>query len=410
MEIQNILNELASIQGSFISYIDDEENIEENFQNFISLIDETGVCRDKNKFKTLFHLILIISNKHHRFNNFFIKIEKIFQYYKDKIHEIFSNNEIFNLVKTNKRILLFFIEEKMLIVNKSISSKILDSKLVKLNYQYYFLPEIKPFIRWNLYENYKISLNSLLKDDESSQNSETSENSDEFPSYFYENRKIGENHEFICKIIREDLIKEFIKYSIKTDLDLNSCIKRSIYETNEFLLKKENITLIEYAAFCGSIQIFKYLFQNGVKLTRSLWDYAVHGINIEIINILEINNIKPEDKTYKQVINLTISCHHNDLTNYIQSNFIQNYDKSEDDNKNDNKSNGNEKNKYHEAIFYLENYNFALLQEDMINDSLFHYLIKYDYYSIACILLKSMNIDINKTIIIIIVNFMTFHI
>lgn len=407
MEIQNILNELASVQGSFISFIDDDENIEENFQNFISLIDETGLCRDKNKLKILFHLILIISNKHHRFNNFFKKIDKFFHFYKDKIHEMFSNDEIFNLFKKNKRILLFFIEEKVLIMNKSISSKILDSKLVKTNYQYYFLPEIKPFIGSNLYEIYRINLNSLLKDDEFPQNSIIAEASNELLSNFYQNRKIGENHEFVYKIIREDLIKEFIKYSTKTDLNLYSCIKCSIYETNSFLLKKEKTTLIEYAAFCGAIQIFKYLFQNGVNLTKSLWNYAVNGLNMEIINILEINNIKPEDKTYKQIINLTISSHHNDLTNYIQSNFIQNYDNSEDGNKND--DNSEDDNKNDETIFCLKNYNFTFIQEDMIKESLFHYLIQYDYYSFACILLKGMNIDVNETLIINIDILMTFY-
>ena len=47
-----------------------------------------------------------------------------------------------------------------------------------------------------------------------------------------------------------------------------------------------NITLIEYATFYGSIQIFKYLLNNNVGLTESLWMYAVHGQNSEIIDIM----------------------------------------------------------------------------------------------------------------------------
>ena len=56
-------------------------------------------------------------------------------------------------------------------------------------------------------------------------------------------------------------------------------IPKSIYETNGFK-KLNDATLIEYAAFFGSIQIFKYLQIKGVKLTPQLWYFAIHGKNL----------------------------------------------------------------------------------------------------------------------------------
>ena len=73
---------------------------------------------------------------------------------------------------------------------------------------------------------------------------------------------------------------------------MKSLVERSTFETNIFLLKKKKISLIEYAAFYGSVQIFKYLYLNVVEMTPKLWICAIHGYDEEIIHILEENNIK----------------------------------------------------------------------------------------------------------------------
>ena len=105
----------------------------------------------------------------------------------------------------------------------------------------------------------------------------------ELPTNFHELRKVGEDENFICKLIRDDNIKDFIVYVNKNNIQLNTPIKLSIFETNAFLIKKQNesqnkgITLTEYAAFFGSIQIIKYLQMEGEKLTPSLWLYAIHS-------------------------------------------------------------------------------------------------------------------------------------
>ena len=94
------------------------------------------------------------------------------------------------------------------------------------------------------------------------------------PDFFEQNRTIGENEEFICQLIRNDSIEEFVRYITKTNYNIRNQIYTSIYETNLFLIKKPS-SLIEYAAFYGSIQIFQYLKLNNVNFTPSLWLYSM---------------------------------------------------------------------------------------------------------------------------------------
>ena len=127
---------------------------------------------------------------------------------------------------------------------------------------------------------------------------------------------------YISKLIREDLIEEFDEHITKANLSLNIKIAESIFETHPLLVEKQ-ATLIEYAAFFGSIQIFNYLRMNNVKLTPSLWIYAIHGRNSEIIHILEDNHVKPEDTTFTECLVESIKCHHNEIAEYIENFLMQ---------------------------------------------------------------------------------------
>lgn len=55
---------------------------------------------------------------------------------------------------------------------------------------------------------------------------------------------------------------------------------------NLFLIENEP-TLIEYAAFFGSIKIFNYLRIHNVDLNSSLWIYSIHSNKIQMIHLLE---------------------------------------------------------------------------------------------------------------------------
>ena len=173
----------------------------------------------------------------------------------------------------------------------------------------------------------------------------------EITSNFEENRKIGENDNYISKLIQNDSVEEFISYINKTNISLISYIQPSIFETHSFLLKNKP-TLIEYAAFFGSIQIFQFLRFNKVNLesihfdlTPSLWYYSIHGKNADIIHILEENHIEPKYNSFQDCFEEAIKCHHNDIANYFLNNFLPNQ----------------KENNIDVYIQYLKNYNFLFI-------------------------------------------------
>ena len=97
-------------------------------------------------------------------------------------------------------------------------------------------------------------------------------------------------------MIRQDSIEEFVAYVTKMNISLTQKIEPSLFDTNQLFM---NQTLIEYAAFFGSIQIIRYLKYSKVQLTESLWIYAIHSNNAELIHFLEENGVKPEKNTQK---------------------------------------------------------------------------------------------------------------
>ena len=391
--IKEFIEKRKDLQIKILSFLDDSQNnAEENFQLLIHSIENQKISANKHDLTDLLHLVTKIANNHFRCADFFLKIEKIINLFKNDIQKYFTNFEIFNIFKSNKRILLFLIEERIMTIDLSIAKRMTTRKFIKAKYPQYFAPEIKPF------------LNEIIKSQENGNNTDCDEEvsndwineiNSNLPKNFNEKRKIGENDSFICKFIQKDMIKEFISYVNKNNISLNTTIKQSIYETNPFLIKKQ-LTLIQYASFYGSIQIFNYLKMNNSKLTPSLWPFAIHGKNAEIIHALEEHNIKPKSESfsslimnsgigannnsngYKKVFIESIKCHHLDVSNYLLKYAISNH--------NINSQNFIQCIKYH---------NYAFMPFISINESSFGFLCEYDHYTLVDILLKEKEIDIN---------------
>ena len=346
--IKEISDMMKNIQNNLLIYIENEDNLEENYQNLIISFDEYKVKNNKNIINSILHMIAAIANNHHRGVGFFSKLEKILLFIKCEIRKNFSNKQIFSIFDNNKRLLLFFINEKIMIFDDYIYEQITSTSFQNLNYTQYFQPEIKSFL---------------------------SKKDDKIDEEFNNKRLIGENDDYICSLIQKDAIEDFIIYVKKYNYSLHKCINPSIFETNEMLLKRTiknynikeieynfPISLIEYAAFFGSTQIFKYLYMNGVALTQSLWSYAIHGLTPEIISILDENKILPE--SYELCLIDSIKCHHNYFGNYFESNYLKSdvIDKS-----------------YNIFVKSLKQYNFAFINDYFICQASLYKLIKYDY-------------------------------
>ena len=219
------------------------------------------------------------------------------------LKQFLSNSELIDIFRNNKVLLLYLIEINIIFIDKTNFNVFLIQNDKVSKYDHFFYPQYKKFITKEQQE--EIEKEILYTSD-----------------IFNEKCHIGENDSYICNLIRNDSIDKFISFINQTNISLSSQISKSVFETNSFLLKKKDTTLIEYAAFFGSISIFKYLMFNNVKLTNSLWLYAIHSNNAELISLIEENKV--DIKSYNEIIEESISCHHNNLTDYFLNNTAKN--------------------------------------------------------------------------------------
>ena len=112
--------------------------------------------------------------------------------------------------------------------------------------------------------------------------------------------------------------------------------QRIIFETNDFLIKykcvqgeffkdsKEifNPTLIEYSAFFGSLNIFKYLKTQEVPIPKETFIYGIHGNNAEMIHFIENLKLELNTESYLEMMKESIKCHHSLLCKYLQNNYL----------------------------------------------------------------------------------------
>ena len=183
-------------------------------------------------------------------------------------------------------------------------------------------------------------------------------------------------------MIRKDLIDEFISFVNQNNLSLNSYIKQSIFETNIFLLNSFQ-TLISYAAFFGSTQIFRYLYKNKANITPNIWIPAIHSDNAELISEIEEIYNDMDEMSYRMTIQESIICHHNEKTNYIQNKYIP-----------------DDRMLYKSLLeCSLCNVNFSFIEPEFIEKSTFCLLCQYDYYELVNEFLQFKCIDVNETIV-----------
>ena len=350
MYIEEDLNEIKMIQNIILNILDDEDNFDQSIEVLNQKISMSTLPNNTYKMVSLFQMITHIANEHHRGPNFFWKIEQILNIFKKEIAS-FSNSEIFEIFKGNKRVLLYLIKEKLLKIDDMFVETISRQDS---SYCQYFAKEIKDF--------------------------KNNQDLTQLPDNYEENREIGENDSYICKMIRKDSVVDFITYINTTNYPLKGYVPHSIFETNSLLTN--STSLIEYAAFYGSIQIFQYLKYQEVPLSKSLV-YAIHSNNPEIINICEDDT--KDTNLIREAFYESIKCFHTDIFYYFKDKYDSSY------------FSGNY-NEYEQVV--LEFNNFEFINIDMVQDeNVFCYFCYYNYCWIVEILAKRDDFDMNHTII-----------
>lgn len=360
MNFRDLITQKKEIYEKTLTFIDNEEYNEEQYNDLINHFNKSNLPQKKYEFREYLYFLSNIEKCHKRDTEFYTKIKQILQYFLGDMKQQFSNLEIFTIFQKSKLLILFLLENKVIFFDK------FTIKLICDNYPgeryLYFAPELE--------SNMDNKAKQLLQKDLQKQE-------DNFMTKLYQKRLLGENDSHICQLIRDDSVEEFISYVNRTNISLSSKIIPSIFETHQFLIEN-NPTLIEYAVFFGSIQIFHYLRLNNVKLTSSLWKYAIHSRNAEMIHILEeYNSTSPKD--YNLYLEESIQCHHNEIAKYFQDNYDAKISSKE-------------------CLFKSYNYSFFEMNEAL--DSIdFFYLLQYKHLSFFEILSKTTDININQKVV-----------
>ncbi|KAK8837252.1 hypothetical protein M9Y10_036682 [Tritrichomonas musculus] len=217
-----------------MQYFNNSDNNENYFQDLNNFICQQKQEENSDKFEEFLQIIVSICNNCHLEKSHFQKIFQIIEHYEIQIKQSISNDKIFDIFHNNKKILLFLFKKGIITIDKNIYCKLryeIDSNGSR--YSHFFYPEIKKFIGDHGSKDIErelISINPNIFD------------------FFEEKRQEGENDSFLCSLIREDSISEFVEYVNRTNISLKSEVKSSIFETNSFLIENTKTTLIEYSA------------------------------------------------------------------------------------------------------------------------------------------------------------------
>lgn len=365
MSIEEALMHMKEIQNSILEFIENQGNIQESFQNLVSFFNNQKIKDNKYDLLSVLHLLTNIAKNHYHVISFFDKIDEILKFFKDDIKKFFTNFEIFNIFKINKRVLLFLIKEKIITINEYIVKKFVTEKYVLNHYHQYFSPEIKPFITEKFLK--KNPLDAKL----------IQEINQELPNNFNELRKAAENESIICQIIRNDSVEELQNLIDQSEnkISFKTKIEPSIYDNNTYAFinktktntgytrkTNNNLELFEYAAFNGSFNILKSIESNKIQFKDSIWFHAIHGNNLDIINFLEEKHISKNDQTFKQYYKESIKCHHNSIAEYIKNNHMK-----------------QAKPDVNDAVVPIKYHNYAFLNPDFNDKKLINNLCHYDY-------------------------------
>lgn len=110
---------------------------------------QKNILDNKHKLKELLVLLSNISNDHKHTRHFFTKFGQIFEFLKDNILHFFTNYEIYDIYRMNKRILLQLNQQNILEIDEIITKNLVKNK----SNICYFYPEIKPFLEKNIGKN-----------------------------------------------------------------------------------------------------------------------------------------------------------------------------------------------------------------------------------------------------------------
>lgn len=125
LKVRKYVEEKKELYNLLLEFLEESDSINLNFNNLTNFINSKHFLENHEEILHILRLIVNIANNHHHTEEFFKKIEQFIDYQKDKIKQILSNTEIFDSIKSNKKILLYFLQHAILTLDKDICNEII---------------------------------------------------------------------------------------------------------------------------------------------------------------------------------------------------------------------------------------------------------------------------------------------
>ncbi|KAK8842656.1 hypothetical protein M9Y10_025516 [Tritrichomonas musculus] len=288
-DILKYCEEHEAVQKAILNYLDGTNNEQnpdadsQNLANFVSELNKNNILHDEQEIDELLRMISHIGSNYHRFPDFFPKIFNLLNVIKEDISKFYTNEEIFSIFLNIEPIAIFLRDNNLLNFDDDVNYIIKNPD--NQGICQYFNPENK-----------------------------TNE---------VEYQQAGENHNILCKLIRLDQTEDFANFIEENHINLDSIIPPSPFETNSYLKSHKDTNLIQYAVFCGSINVFRYIAEKDLDLlNETVWEYAIHGDGPEIIDFLKEISIPPPKDNFSKCLKLSVINYQKEITDILRNELI----------------------------------------------------------------------------------------
>ena len=132
--------------------------------------------------------------------------------------------------------------------------------------------------------------------------------------------KTDESTNDLWVLIKNDDVQSFSKYISVNGIDMSKLEYHYSGENDNLFyhINYDSLSILDYAAYKGSINILKFILINGLKIPNSTFKWGVNGGNHEIIEFLENHS---DHKLSDSFLDCAIEYHRNDIAKYIIEHF-----------------------------------------------------------------------------------------
>ena len=290
MELKESISSFSSSFDTLAQIMEKLVDIDDgNGYDFINFAKQSKLLEDKD---SLYKLLCCINQatqiRPMNLETYHLIVSKLIP----KINEFFSSDDLAIIFK-NKYIVLLLVQKKLIQMRT-----LIDNFLDDIDFLQYFYEEFKKEDEeWvNLQIKYFPEVQSFAQKFNAKKH--------------HELRKISQNEDEFATFIRNNDIDSLVTFVSMTDRPINKPIYHSIYERND---KAKDITPIEYAALCGSLDVFKFFWTHDADVSYKLMFSAISGGNYDIIHIVESKFPVYDSELLKYAVKM----HRSDIFDYI---------------------------------------------------------------------------------------------